>query len=150
MLAIDSFLVIFDDQSNLVPMLPIDDLSIILSRMNLFDNIAQIIPKIINSIETSTVLNEHSQAEKYLERAFDIIQTMLSSNSNEVKLAFCNEKILKDFFSQIMKKTISDPSPVSLTIIKRFIKIIQAVTQSPQTYKELENYEIVKLLVDLL
>jgi hypothetical protein len=84
-------------------MLPQDDISIILSRMGLVENMSMIIPKIINSIETSTVLNEHSQAERYLEKAFDVLQNLLTSNSNEVKSCFCSERVLKDCFVKIVE-----------------------------------------------
>ena len=73
MLAIDSFLVLFDEQQSLVPSLPYDDLSAILCQHSLVENVALVIPKIIHSIETITVLNEHSQAERYLEKAFDVL-----------------------------------------------------------------------------
>jgi hypothetical protein len=58
MLAIDSFLVLYDEQSNI--QIPHDDLSILLCRMGLIENVAVVIPKLIHNIETSIVLNEHS------------------------------------------------------------------------------------------
>ena len=80
MLAIDSFLVLFDDSSPLLDV-PHEDLSIILTRMGLLQNVASVIPKLYTNIETSTVLNENSQAEKYLEKAFDVIQQILMTGS---------------------------------------------------------------------
>jgi hypothetical protein len=58
MLAIDSFLVMFDDVCSLS--IPYDDLSIMLCRMGFLENVSAVIPKLIKNIETSTVLNEHS------------------------------------------------------------------------------------------
>lgn len=72
MLAIDSFLVIFDEQTNL--QIPPDELSVILARMGLLETLAPVLPKLIHNAETSTILNEQSAAEKYLEKAFDVMQ----------------------------------------------------------------------------
>jgi hypothetical protein len=114
--------------------LPQDDLAIILTRLGLIENITQIIPKIINNIETSTVMNEHSQAEKYLDKAFDVLQHIIQANSQEVKLRFASEKVIKEGFDKMIRATISDPSPVTLNIIKRYIKLIQILTLSPNLF----------------
>ncbi len=40
-------------------------------------------------------------------------------------MRFCgNENVLKEGFVKLIRKTISDPSPVTLNIIKRFTKIL--------------------------
>jgi hypothetical protein len=83
-----------------------------------------VIPKIIHSIETSTVLNEHSKAGVYLEKSFDVLQSLLSTSSNEAKSCFCEERVMKGCFANLIRKTINDPSPVTLGIIKRFIKLM--------------------------
>lgn len=103
--------------------------------MGLVENITQIIPKVIKNIETSTVLNEHSQAEKYLEKAFDVLQHIIIANSLEVKLRFASDKVIKEGFDKIIKDTISDPSPVTLNIIKRFIKLIQIISMQPNIFE---------------
>ena len=59
---------------------------------------------------------------------------MLSSNSNEVKTSFCDEKVIKGCFSKVILTTMNDPSPITLSIVKRFIKLMQLVTQAPHTY----------------
>lgn len=41
--------------------------------MGLFETLAPVVPKLIHNAETSTVLNEQSAAEKYLEKAFDVM-----------------------------------------------------------------------------
>jgi len=111
-----------------------DDLCNILARVGVVDKICQIIPHIIHSVETSTVLAEHSQAERFLEKAFDTLQNLLESNSNMAKARFCNESVLAQGFIPVIQKTISDPSPITLNIIKRFIKLLQLATFSPHTY----------------
>lgn len=60
MLAIDSFLVLYNDRTSLLPCLSVEDLSFIFHNLGLVYSITKVIPKIIHSIETSTVLNEHS------------------------------------------------------------------------------------------
>lgn len=135
MLAIDSFLVLYNDRTSLLPCLSVEDLSFIFHNLGLVYSITKVIPKIIHSIETSTVLNEHSQAERYLERAFDVLQHLLASNCNAAKLAFCEEKVIKDCFVKVIQNTLNDPTPITLTIIKRFMKLIQQVTTCQATFK---------------
>jgi hypothetical protein len=50
-----------------------DDLIISLARLGLIEKLTFIIPKLIHSIETSIILNDHSQAEKFLEKAFEVL-----------------------------------------------------------------------------
>ena len=102
-------------------------------KLGLVENLSALIPKIIQSIETSTVLYEHSQAEKYLEKSFDVLYYLLQS-SQEVKMRFCSEKVLKNSFVKFIRKTINEPSPITLNIVKRFIKIVQILTQTPQVF----------------
>lgn len=71
MLAIDSFLVLFDDQTSL--QIPLQDLTIILCKADLIEALAQVVPKLIYNAENSTILNEQATAEKYLEKAFDVL-----------------------------------------------------------------------------
>lgn len=46
-------------------------------------------------------------------------------------MRFCSESVLKNGFVKYIRKTINDPSPITLNIIKRFIKIMQIITQTP-------------------
>lgn len=85
-----------------------------LSELGLTERIAYLIPNLILSIETSTILNEHSQAEKYLEKSFDVLQYLLQSSSTEIKTSFCSEHILKETIMKIVHKTINEPSPITL------------------------------------
>jgi hypothetical protein len=71
-----------------------DDLCTMLARAGVVHKICSVIPHIIHSVETSTVLAEHSQAERFLEKAFDTLQNLLESNSNVAKSKFCNENVL--------------------------------------------------------
>ena len=70
MLAIDSFVVIYDEQTNF--QVPASDLSVILSRLDLVENLCQVLPKIIKNANSAA--NEQQSAEKYLEKAFDVLQ----------------------------------------------------------------------------
>jgi hypothetical protein len=104
--------------------LSFEDASLILMKLSLIENLSLLIPKIIQSIETSTVLNEHSQAERYLEKTFEVMYNLMQA-STEVRMRFCgSEAVLKEGFIKLIRKTINDPSPVTLNIIKRFIKLL--------------------------
>ena len=78
MLAIDTFLVIFEEQTSL--QIPQEDLSIILARMGLVENLGTIIPKLIQHLEESTNEVEAQQTEKYLERAFEVLEHLAAGN----------------------------------------------------------------------
>ena len=56
MLAIDSFLVIFDEQTNL--QLPAEELSCVMARQGLVEGLASVVPSLIANVETSTALAE--------------------------------------------------------------------------------------------
>lgn len=43
------------------------------AREGLIPRLAALVPKLINHAETSTVLQDQSNAEKYLERTFDLL-----------------------------------------------------------------------------
>jgi hypothetical protein len=79
-----------------------DDLCNLLAKVGVIEKICQIIPHIIHSVETSTVLSEHSQAERFLEKAFDTLQNLLESNSNQAKTRFCNENVLSQGFIPVI------------------------------------------------
>jgi hypothetical protein len=59
---------------------------------------------------------------------------MITEGTVEVKLRFCNEKTLKTNFIHAIENIINEPSPIAIMIIKRFIKLLQLVTQTPQTF----------------
>ena len=79
-----------------------DDLCNLIARVGVIEKICRIIPHIIHSVETSTVLSEHSQAERFLEKAFDTLQNLLESNSNLAKARFCNENVMAQGFIQVI------------------------------------------------
>lgn len=94
-LAISFFDCLTKDQGSLLMTnMLYDDLCTMLARTGVVQKICSIIPHIIHSVETSTVLAEHSQAERFLEKAFDTLQNLLESNSNVAKSKFCNENVL--------------------------------------------------------
>jgi len=132
MLAVDSVLVIYDDQTNL--QIPAEDLSVILTRMGLLENLVQVLPKLVSNTENSTNGAEQASAEKFLEKAFDVIQLLLNGNQ-EVKVRFCSEQVLNKNIMLIVQNSINDPGHLTPVIVKRFIKFMQLVTQSPATYK---------------
>lgn len=90
MLSIDSCLVLLSEFQSQAPQIPVDDLAIMLNDFGLSLRISQLVPILVNSIETSTDLHEHAQAEKYLEKSFDILQFLLSSSSSYIKVDFCS------------------------------------------------------------
>jgi hypothetical protein len=100
-------------------------------------SILRLLPSIIYSIETSTVLNEHSQSEKFLEKAFDVLQCLLQVNATEVSLAFCEAEVMKDGLVRIIQGTINEATPITLSLIRRFTKLLQAITQTPAVYQVL-------------
>lgn len=51
--------------------MPASDLSVILSRLDLVENLCQVLPKIIKNANSAA--NEQQSAEKYLEKAFDVL-----------------------------------------------------------------------------
>lgn len=114
---------------------PLDDISLLLSKMGIIEKVSRAIPHIITSVETNTEFSEHSASQRFLEKAFDILQQILQAQSIEVKMAFCQETVLIECFTKIIHQTISDPTMITLTIVKRFLKLAQLLSQSPQIFE---------------
>lgn len=134
MLAIDSFRVIFDEQTNL--QITKEDLSALLTRMGALENLTSVIVSLFHNLETSTSLVDQTNAEKYLERAFEMLANILCGPT-EVKVRMCTLKPMQENLGttylitcvvKVVSESINDPSPLTFTLIKRFIKIMQIVT----------------------
>jgi hypothetical protein len=53
---------------------------------------------------------------------------MMTGGSQEVKARFCIEKVIKESLIKVVYGTINEQSPITLMIIKRFIKLLQLAT----------------------
>lgn len=61
--------------------------------------------------------------ENYLEKAFDILQKMMAGPEDVVK-RISSEKVMKQTLNKMIQDTMNDSSPLTLTIMKRFIRIL--------------------------
>jgi regulator of sigma D len=71
--AIDSISVLFNYSPDNQPLFPHDDIALTISRLGIIEKLTRVLPQLINSIETITDFKEHSSAERYLEKTFDIL-----------------------------------------------------------------------------
>jgi hypothetical protein len=69
--------------------------------MGLLQTLAPVVPRLIQNAETSTVLNEQSAAEKYLEKAFDVMQ-QLANGPHEIKEIICEHQIIQNILIRVV------------------------------------------------
>ncbi|CDW87458.1 protein serine threonine kinase [Stylonychia lemnae] len=127
MLAIDAYYVLSNEKIEYFR-LPIEDITIFLSKYQIIEKITAIIPKLYQDIETSEVLVQQEQMQNYLEKAFDILQKMMSG-PHDVVQKITVDKILRNTICKILQETLNDPSHQTL---------------------DLEKNDVVKMLVEML